>query len=81
MAIQCDRCNKTIPSSQVKACFGLDLCIDCFNSVEKFAHTKINRSTTSKVLHGLAKVGKSFADSAAESVQKKPDSQGKKWIE
>jgi predicted nucleic acid-binding Zn-ribbon protein len=71
MSIQCDKCGQVIPSGKSQACFGLDLCQNCFEAVVKFAHTKSNRSTTIKVLHGLAKVGKAVANSAAESVATK----------
>ena len=70
MAITCDRCSASTKSA--KQLFGLDLCPDCFDSVEKFAHTKINRSTTSKLLHGLAKVGKAVADGSQSGSLKNP---------
>ena len=70
MAIQCDRCNASVKTA--KQLFGLDLCNDCFTAVENFARTKINRSTASKLLHGLAKVGKAVADGSQSGSFKNP---------
>ena len=81
MASICDRCDSKIPSNQIKRLFDMELCLACFTDIEKYAHTKTNQSTTRKVLAGFAKVGKGFANSAAESVAKKDDPNGQKFLE
>ena len=81
MATICDRCGSKVPSDQIKKLFDMELCSTCFTDVEKYTHIKLNQSTTRKVLAGFAKVGKGFADSAAQSVAKKDDPNAQKFLE
>lgn len=87
MVLHCDRCNGPVAKDKVTSLFGSDLCPNCLDAVKKFATTPINRSTSSKILHGLAVVGKKVAEGSSSSgsgmkiLDDKPDPKAKKWIE
>lgn len=87
MVLHCDRCNGPVAKDKVTSCFAADLCPNCLKDMEKFALTPIHRSNASKVLHGLAVVGKKIAESSNSDgkgmkiLDDKPDPKAQKWLE